>query len=86
MRRVLLVLGAALIMSAMIAASAVPAFAEANERNKGNGSDAPGQDTASDKCSDAYERQEDGGVLGGHKQEEDAPANCDHFFDPKDGP
>jgi len=83
LRRLILVFAVAVLIAAMVALSAMPAFAEANIRNNGKGSDAQGQTTANQNCGDAFDRQGAQGLFVGHKQTSNAPANCDHFFDPK---
>jgi hypothetical protein len=91
MKRILTVLTVAALMAVMLVAGAGYAFAFANPNNKGNASNAPGQENAGANCTDTFSRQGEKGVVagGGPKAEpieEDGalvplePTNCDHLF------
>jgi hypothetical protein len=91
MRRLMVLVTVALLMTAMLVAGAGYALAIANPENQGNGSSAPGQRNALDNCTENFNKQGEKGVVagGGPKSEpieEDGalvplePTNCDHFF------
>jgi hypothetical protein len=82
MRRILLVVAVGAIM---VLSSVSYAFAYANPNNNGNAENPPGQEIAEENCVNAVVRLGDKGVEagGGPKAGTDnAPLNCDHFFNP----
>ena len=72
MRKRLLVL----LMAVMMVASAVPAFAVANDPHA---ADAPGQLPAYGHCFEHAMNQQHRGVEAGGGPKEGAPTNCDHL-------
>ncbi len=84
MKRIITVLAVALVMAAMVAVMAAPAFARANHDTGSGSSD--GQETASMKNTDAIINQSEKGVTtgGGPKEGILGPNNSDHFFQNND--
>jgi hypothetical protein len=92
MRRLMMLIIVALLTAAMLVTGAGYAVALANNpENKGNGSNAPGQQNALENCTENFNRQGEKDVVagGGPKAEpieEDGalvplePTNCDHLF------
>jgi hypothetical protein len=75
------------VLATLALALAAPATAlgfayDGGASGGGKSADAPGQETAMDKCGDAFDRQSDAGLMagGGPKAGELGPLNCDHFF------
>lgn len=79
MRRILLVLSVAALMATMIVATAMPAFAVANNPNA---ADAPGQAKAAENCGEVLGKQTSNRVRagGGPKEGFLGPSNCDHYY------
>jgi hypothetical protein len=75
-RRILLVLTVALVMAAMMLATAIPAFAFANPNSNSSGQ---GQPNAVANCTANVSKQLAQEVQG---ETGSRPTNCDHFYPP----
>jgi hypothetical protein len=82
MKRIVMVLTMAALMAVMLVAGAGYAFALANPDNRGNASNAPGQQNAHQNCENTISKQHEKGVSagGGKKEGVVGPTNCDKFF------